>query len=198
MTQTQQQPLKPRKEPLLEPFLRQLRLKRVIKHIPPQSKLLDIGCGTTASFLRAISPRVAEGVGVDFKVSPIKTENLSLYQMKLGERLPFDDNEFDIVTLLAVLEHIEYEQEILQEIHRVLRPGGKLLLTVPSVWAKPVLETLAYRLRIVSEMEIRDHKRYYNRQILKQSLIQRGRFKNFSHQYFQLWMNNFCVVTKVS
>ncbi len=171
-------------------------MKRVIEHIPTQAKLLDIGCGTTAAFLKAIASRLEQGVGVDFKVSPIESGNLKTYQVRLDEKLPFDDDAFDVVTLLAVLEHIEYEQEILQEIERVLKPGGKVILTVPSVWAKPVLEFLAYRLRVVSEAEIRDHKRYYNRKLLDRALVERAGFKGFRHQYFQLWMNNFCIATK--
>lgn len=69
-------------------------------------------------------------------------------------------------------------------------------MTVPSVWAQPVLEFLAYRLKIVSEAEIRDHKRYYNRAKLHRVLVDEGGFKNFNHRYFQLWMNNFCTVNK--
>ncbi len=184
------------REPLLEPLLRQFRLKRVLKHIPAQTKLLDIGCGTTAAFLRTIASRLDQGIGVDFKVSPIEAGNLKTYQVRLDEKLPFEDDAFDVVTLLAVLEHIEYEQEILKEVERVLKPGGKVILTVPSVWAKPVLEFLAYRLRVVSEAEIRDHKRYYNRQLLDRALVERAGLKGFHHQYFQLWMNNFCIATK--
>lgn len=188
--------LKAPKEPILEPLLRQLRLLRVAKHVPAQSKLLDVGCGTAAAFLRSISPRIEQGVGVDFKVAPVEVGNLSTHQLLLGEQLPFDDGAFDVVTLLAVLEHIEHEQAILQEIHRVLKPGGKLIITVPSVWAQPVLEFLAYRVHIVSEAEIRDHKRYYNRQRLEEALVQGAKFKGFRHKYFQLWMNNFCLATK--
>jgi ubiquinone/menaquinone biosynthesis C-methylase UbiE len=100
--------------------------------------------------------------------------------------------------MLAVLEHIENEQQILKEIYRVLVPGGKLIITVPSVWSQPILEFLAYKLRIVSEAEIRDHKRYYNREKLKKVLMDDNRFQEFNHQYFQVWMNNFCTVVKRS
>jgi len=184
------------REPFLEPLLRQFRLKRVIGHVPMQANLLDIGCGQTATFLKAISSHIGKGVGVDFKALPIDTGNLRTYQVKLDEQLPFDDAVFDVVTLLAVLEHIEHEQAILEEIARVLKPGGKVIMTVPSVWAQPVLEFLAYRLRWVSEAEIRDHKRYYNRQLLQQALVQKAGFKRFHHQYFQLWMNNFCTAIR--
>ncbi|BAU11722.1 type 11 methyltransferase [Leptolyngbya sp. NIES-3755] len=188
--------LKKEREPLLEPVLRWLRLRRVIAEIPEHSIVLDVGCGRKAAFLKAIAPRIQQGYGVDFKVAEFQTDKLTAIQVHLGEELPFADASFDVVTMLAVLEHIEHEQAILQEIHRVLKPGGKLVLTVPSIWAQPVLEFLSYRLRIVDEAEIRDHKRYYDRQTLKRVLIQVAGFERLRHQYFQMWMNNFCTVIK--
>lgn len=184
------------REALLEPLLRWFRLRQVTSHIPPGSKLLDIGCGRSAVFLRAIAPRISHGIGVDFKVAPVQIDNIETIQIYLAENLPFADDSFDVVTMLAVLEHIEHEKAILQEIHRILQPGGKLVLTVPSVWAQPVLELFFYRLKLVDEAEIRDHKRYYNRDRLHQTLVYDAGFHNFHHRYFQLWMNNFCVVTK--
>ncbi|GAP95701.1 class I SAM-dependent methyltransferase [Leptolyngbya sp. NIES-2104] len=184
------------REPLLEPLLRWLRLRRVIAEIPENAIVLDVGCGRSAAFLRAIEPQIQSGYGVDFKVAEFQTNKLKAIQVHLGEKLPFADASFEVVTMLAVLEHIEHEQAILKEIYRVLKPSGKLVLTVPSVWAQPVLEFLSYRLRIVDEAEIRDHKRYYDRQKLRQALIQVAGFERFRHQYFQMWMNNFCTVMK--
>jgi len=184
------------KEPLLEPILRWMRLRRVKPHVPKYSVLLDIGCGTSAAFLKSISSHIKYGIGVDFKVQFYQWENIITKPLRLNNSLPFENSNFESITMLAVLEHIEYEKEILQEVYRILVPGGKLIITVPSIWSQPILEFLAYRLRIVSEAEIRDHKRYYNRQILEKLLIDEIGFQNFHHQYFQLGMNNFCTVTK--
>ncbi len=183
-------------EPFLEPILRQLRLHRVLPYIPNQAVLLDVGCGHSATFLRTISSRLSSGYGVDFKVGDRQFGNIITQQLILEEQLPFADQMFDVVTMLAVLEHITHEEAILREIYRVLVPGGRLILTVPSIWAQPVLELLSYRLHIVSEAEIRDHKRYYDRQSLHQVLIEKTGFSNFNHRYFQCWMNNFCIVTR--
>ena len=47
--------------------------------------------------------------------------------------LPFDDESFEVVTMLAVLEHLHHPHAMLQEIARVLKPSGALVLTVPSL-----------------------------------------------------------------
>lgn len=183
-------------EAILEPLLRRMRFRQVISHIPPNSTVLDIGCGRTAAFLKTISPRIHKGIGIDFKVDAIETDRIKTIPTMLYQELPFAEDSFDVVTMLAVLEHIEHEKYILKEIHRVLKPQGKLILTVPSVWSQPILEFLSYRLKIVDEAEIRDHKRYYKRQTLWQTLVEEVQFRNFEHHYFQLGMNNFCTVTK--
>jgi 2-polyprenyl-3-methyl-5-hydroxy-6-metoxy-1,4-benzoquinol methylase len=94
--------------------------------------------------------------------------------------------------MLAVLEHLERPEAILRQIHRVLRPDGQLVLTVPSKAAQPILEFLAFRLGVVNRAEIADHKAYYDRISLARILGESG-FKVLEHHYFQLWMNNFCV-----
>ncbi|HTY57329.1 MAG TPA: class I SAM-dependent methyltransferase [Bacteroidota bacterium] len=51
-----------------------------------------------------------------------------------GTTLPFPDGHFDVVVSYAVLEHVEEESRALNEIHRVLRPGGDLVISVPNKW----------------------------------------------------------------
>lgn len=184
------------KEPGLEPILRWMRIQRVLNYISRSSIVLDVGCGQSATFLKAISHRIKQGFGVDMKTNACQVRNIKILKLKFDHCLPFSNSSFDVVTMLAVLEHIEDEEQILQEIYRVLVPGGRLIITVPSVWSQPILEFLAYRLSVVSEAEIRDHKKYYNRKRLEKVLIDEIGFKTFHHQYFQLWMNNFCTVTK--
>lgn len=184
-------------EAILEPILRWMRLRQVMPYIERSSTVLDVGCGRSAVFLKSIASRIKQGIGIDFKVDKsIAIANIKTQRMMLDSNLPFADSSFDVVTMLAVLEHIENEQAILSEIHRILVPNGKLILTVPSIWAQPVLEFLAYKLRIVSEAEIRDHKRYYTHDKLKAVLVGKTGFQKFTHRYFQFWMNNFCVVVK--
>lgn len=85
--------------------------------------------------------------------------------------MPFDDNYFDLITMLAVLEHIENPDDMFKEIYRVLKPNGNLILTTPTPRAKPVLEFLSFRLKLIDKKEILDHKRYWNKNELINLLI---------------------------
>lgn len=185
------------KEALLEPILRKMRVARVLPAFRsrPGCVVLDIGCGWEARLLRDCEPYISKGFGIDFKAPALKTAKICTTQSTLVDSLPYEDATFDIVTMLAVLEHLTFPRAIVSEILRVLKPGGTLLLTVPSRWAKPVLEFLAYRCKIVSEAEIRDHKQYYDKKTLTDLLVECG-FVVAAHRYFQLGMNNFCVSVK--
>ena len=103
---------------------------------------------------------------VDLKAPQIEDGKIKTISARLDRDLPFEDSSFDFITMLAVLEHLDNPEAILHECARILRPGGGLLLTVPSWYAKPVLEFLAFKLRVVNPDEIRDHKRYFNREEL--------------------------------
>jgi SAM-dependent methyltransferase len=52
--------------------------------------------------------------------------------VRRAEKLPFADGSFDVVTALDVIEHLDDDLGSLKEIHRVLRPGGRVLLFVPA------------------------------------------------------------------
>ena len=97
--------------------------------------------------------------------------------------------------MLAVLEHLSYSEDSLKEIHRVLKKDGRLIITVPSKIAKPILEFLAYKMYVIDRLEIEDHKKYYN----KKDIFEAAEISNFiveKHKYFQLGCNNFAILKK--
>src|SRR4029079_4754423 len=106
---------------------------------------------------------ISRGVGIDRRAPAVESDKLTTLRADLEATLPFGPDTFDVITMLAVLEHLNDPLRVLAEIRRVLSPRGTLILTVPSHAAKPVLEFLAYRLHLVSHAEIADHKRYYGR-----------------------------------
>ena len=186
------------KEAVLEPLLRRMRIARVLPHVKEvqDCRLLDIGCGWEARLLRELEPHIACGVGIDFKAPALATPKLRTLASRIDDRLPFDDESFHVITMLAVLEHLERPAAVLREVERLLKPRGVLLLTVPSRYAKPVLEFLAFRVRVVSADEIRDHKTYFNREDLFRLFQQFDRLRIEKHRYFQWRFNNYVVCRK--
>jgi 2-polyprenyl-3-methyl-5-hydroxy-6-metoxy-1,4-benzoquinol methylase len=188
------------KEPILEPILRKMRLAKVLPTIMDYKDcvLLDVGCGWEAKLLHSVMPHISKGVGIDFKAPVIEEVNkakLETISITLEKTLPFESQSFDVVTMIAVLEHLEHPFELVGEINRVLKPGGSLVMTVPSVWSQPVLEFLSSGLGVVSKDEIADHKLYHNRLSLE-FIAKKTGFTVEGHRYFQLYMNNFCVFKK--
>lgn len=186
------------KEPILEPLLRKMRMSKVVPFLKnyPQCELLDIGCGWEAKLLRDVEPYLSKGIGIDFKAPSLQTDKLRTISIRLDKELPFADATFDVVTLMAVLEHVDHPESLVHEIERVLRPRGVLLLTVPSWYAKPVLEFLAFRLGVVSKEEILDHKRYYNKEDLLELFALTKTLRVTRHVYFQGVFNNFVCASK--
>ena len=96
-------------------------------------RILDVGCGTGANLLMLSRFGDAEGVDVSEDALAFCRER-GLANVKLGaaEELPYDDGTFDLVTALDVVEHLDDDLAGLREMRRVLRPGGRVLLFVPT------------------------------------------------------------------
>jgi len=93
-------------------------------------RVLDVGCGRKP--YRRLVP-AAEYVGLELDTPELRGLGAAdLYYS--GGRFPVPDASFDAVICSQVLEHIFQPAEFLAEIRRVLRPGGKLLLTTPFAW----------------------------------------------------------------
>jgi len=96
-------------------------------------RILDVGCGTGANLLMLSKFGDAEGVDVSEDALAFCRER-GLENVKLGaaEQLPYEDGTFDLVTALDVVEHLDDDLAGLREMRRVLRPGGRVLLFVPT------------------------------------------------------------------
>ena len=99
----------------------------------PDPKILDVGCGTGANLKMLAACGRAEGVDISPQAVEFCRER-GLNAVKLGaiEHLPYDNNSFEIVTALDVVEHLDDDVAGLREMRRVLRPDGRLLLFVPA------------------------------------------------------------------
>ncbi len=178
---------------LLDRFIQLWRYHKVVRHIPRNCILADLGCGK-GDFLRYVQSQIAFGYGVDTKV----TRNdgggrLSFKEADLNTSIPLDDGSIDVVTSLAVLEHLRDPALFVKEVFRILKPDGMCILTTPAPLSKPLLEFLAYRLKIISEQDVRDHKHYFGKEEL------RGMFAAFGAvqiSSFQAGLNTLVVAKK--
>lgn len=95
-------------------------------------KLLDFGCGSKP--YKSMFNNVDEYIGLDFYNEGHSHENEDIDIFYDGKKIPFDDNTFDSVLSTEVFEHIFNIDELLQELNRVLKPDGKILITCPFVY----------------------------------------------------------------
>ncbi|MCK5026105.1 MAG: methyltransferase domain-containing protein, partial [Nanoarchaeota archaeon] len=105
------------------------------------------------------------------------------------------DKSVDVIVSLAVLEHLENPLYILIELYRVLKEGGRIIITTPSPASKPILEFLAFNLKIISVEEIRDHKHYFNQKELR-NIFKRAGFRDIKIKSFQFGLNNWLIARK--
>jgi SAM-dependent methyltransferase len=95
-----------------------------------KGQLLDVGCGTKP-YRKMFNVDAYIGLDIETEDSRKRGDAEYLYD---GTSFPFAGSSFDSLLCNQVLEHVFNPDEFLDEINRVLKPGGKLLLTVPFVW----------------------------------------------------------------
>lgn len=190
---------------VLEGILAKKRANIADKLIPSshrKGRILDIGCGTYPLFL--INTEFADKYALDkclaknndkihkHKISPLN------HDLEVGSLLPYDNNMFDVVTMLAVLEHIEPKKLVvmLSEIHRILKTDGIYIMTTPASWTENILKIMA-QLNLVSSIEIEEHKGNYNPSMIS-TLLQDAAFSKSKIKigYFEMFMNIWAMAIK--
>jgi SAM-dependent methyltransferase len=174
--------------------------------------VLDLGCGFGRHAFEAYR-RGAHVVAVDHSAEEV-TQVTSMFRAMAaaGEApadrlaravradllaLPFPDASFDIVMASEVLEHIPADEQAMGEIARVLRPGGRLAVTVPRYWPERVCWALSREYHDVPG----GHVRIYKGDVLADRLRGAGLVPRGSHHAHALhspywWLN--CAIGKES
>lgn len=123
-------------EPLVESGVRlgaRLRVRSLLAGLDECSRVLDVGCGRGV-MLRAMLDLGHEAHGVE--ISPEAAAGADpRAQIRIAPDLTdaeYETNSFDAVVLWHVLEHLPQPERTLEELRRIIRPGGRLVLAVPN------------------------------------------------------------------
>lgn len=151
------------------------------------SKFLEIGCGN-GYMLARLAHIGASLHGADLFLDALKfcrtrLPSIPLFVLDINN-LPFKE-EFDSIGIFDVLEHIEDDSRALSQIHKALKPGGYLLVTVPAyqfLWGPP--DTAAF------------HKRRYTKKQLSSKLRNAG-FKVDRLIFFNSFLFPLLVVSRI-
>jgi SAM-dependent methyltransferase len=103
------------------------------------NRILDVGCGAGNMFHHL--SRYGTVIGIENNPKPLAVARERGYDVRLAqaEDMPFPDRSFDLIAVLDVVEHCEDDQRVLQECHRVCRPGGLIVITTPAfqwLWSR--------------------------------------------------------------
>jgi ubiquinone/menaquinone biosynthesis C-methylase UbiE len=136
-------------------FLQRWRIRAAQRWIPDGAAVLDIGCYQGELF-QALSARLGSGVGIDPLTKELATATYRLMPLSFSEPLPFPDQSFDVIVLLATLEHIVDKTPLARECFRLLRSNGRVIITVPSPLVDVIVDTLV-ELRLADGMSLEQH-----------------------------------------
>jgi SAM-dependent methyltransferase len=156
-----------------EPWAWSRRRSLLLGEVRPGERVLDLGCGA-GRFTAALREAGADPVGVEIAEGALQRarRNVPGADLRLAPAdgpLPLEDSTVDLVWCSEVLEHVPDTAGLLSEIRRVLRTGGRLLVTTPS--HGPLRRTLIALARFDSHFDpLGQHVRFYSPASLRRVL----------------------------
>ncbi len=175
-------------------FIQWWRMQVAARWIPNGSRVLDIGCHQ-GEFLEMLGEKIAPSVGIDPLLQPGRdSKGHQLLSMEFQRGLPFEDGSFDVIVLLATIEHMQQKSDVARESGRLLRKGGRVVITVPSLLVDKILSLLLF-FRIVDGMSLEEH-HGFSPDDLPAIFLPEG-FRLERVRRFQLGLNNLYVFERV-
>jgi ubiquinone/menaquinone biosynthesis C-methylase UbiE len=155
-----------------------VRREFLLAEVRPGQRVLDLGCGE-GSFTAALAAAGADPAGVEVAAEPLRRARrlhpeLELHLAPAG-RLPFAAASFDAAWAGEVVEHVADGLGLLDEVRRVLRPGGRLLVSTPDHPRRLVLALAVRRRAFERHFDPGgDHVRFFTRRTLTELLEAAG------------------------
>ena len=186
---------------LLEPILAKQRARVADQLIPNelrQRRILDIGCGSYPYFLS--HTYFKEKFAIDQQTKPQTVSKINWFSLNLNDepQLPFEDQYFSAITMLAVVEHLSPTSlvSLFKDVHRTLKPNGKLIITTPAAWSDGLLRIFA-QIQLVSKEEIDEHVFVYTLPLLGWYFGRAGfELGKVEFGYFEFHLNLWAAATR--
>ncbi len=180
----------------IDRLLQRWRIAKARRFIKPGARILDIGSADGALF-RQLKVSGAQGMGIDPTLkSDAKVNGVPLIAGFFPKDLP-DAGSFDAITMLAVLEHfppVQYE-DLRSGCAKFLKPGGRLIITVPSPSVDHILTVLKF-FRLIDGMSLEEHHGFDVSGTT--AIFPPENFRLLRHGTFQLGLNHLFVFERVT
>ena len=179
----------------IDRLLQRWRISKARRFIKTGARVLDIGSADGALF-RQLKMSGAQGMGIDPTLkSNAESDGVPLIAGFFPKDMPVVE-PFDVITMLAVLEHFppaQYE-DLRRGCVKFLKPGGRLIITVPSPAVDHILSALKF-LKLIDGMSLEEHHGYeVNR---TPEIFPAQNFRLLKRATFQLGLNNLFVFERV-
>jgi SAM-dependent methyltransferase len=124
-------------------------IENATRQMSPGRSILDVGCGSRA-YERLFTGH--QYTGIDVAESGRESKKPDLFFD--GKNIPLSNSTVDMVLSTEVFEHVEDLDHLIKDIHRVLKPQGSLLVTVPFMWGE---HEMPYDFRRFTSVGLRDY-----------------------------------------
>jgi len=159
-------------------------------------KIIDFGCGSNFKDIFNKYQKASKVVLIDIYGKNFSKGN-TIY---INYNNNFDNiyknlknEKFDVIFLVAVIEHMDRPDLVIKNLRRYLGKDGKFVITAPSIYSKPVLEFLAFKLGLINRVLVEEHKRYYNKnEYVKLAEMTECNLLKF--KFFMLGMNTLAIL----
>ncbi len=170
-------------------FLQSQRESKVRAWLKPAARVLDIGCHQ-GEFLERLGAAIGPSAGLDPLATPREPTRHRIIAKPFAEPVDFPDRAFDAIILLATLEHIRDKAPLAREARRLLAPGGRLIMTVPSPRVDDIVHTLV-RLGLADGMSLEEHHGFQPKDT--RPIFEAAGLQLEAHESFQLGLNHLFV-----
>lgn len=184
---------------ILSNYLAKSRIKKVAPFI--HGAVLDLGCAS-GQILRNHSDTITHYTGIDYAehfIQELKKKHAQhrFHTLNLDDDpLPFQE-EFDCITMIAIVEHLFNQKHVFVQARKALKPGGKILITTPTVFGNDVAHRVGAALGFFAKSAVEDHIVIYNRKRFE-ILARESGLQLIKHELFQSGCNQFAILTKTA